>query len=34
MHNGNFIVTYESIIPNLDALRELQAAAAGVLARR
>ena len=27
-------VTYESIIPNLDALRELQAAAAGVLARR
>ncbi len=34
MHAGNFVVTYESIIPNLDALRELQAAAAGVLARR
>ena len=34
MHAGNFVVTYESIIPNLVALRELQAAAAGVLARR
>ncbi len=27
MHNGNFVVTYESIIPNLTALRQLQAAA-------
>ena len=25
MHSGNFIVTYESIIPNLIALQELQA---------
>ena len=24
MHNGNFVVTYESIIPNLVALREYQ----------
>ena len=32
MHNGNFVVTYESIIPNL-ARCALQAAAAGVLAR-
>src|SRR5260370_14202240 len=22
MHNGNFVVTYESIIPNLETLRE------------
>ena len=34
MHDGNFVVTYESIIPNLVALQELQADAPGVLAQR
>ena len=33
MHNGNFVVTYESIIPNLGGAGELQAAAAALLAR-
>ena len=33
MHSGNFVVTYESIIPNLVGAARVQAAAAGVLAR-
>ena len=31
--DGNFVVTYESIIPSLDHAARVQAAAAGVLAR-
>ena len=34
MHNGNFVVTYESIIPNLVCAAAVQATSAGVLARR
>ncbi len=34
VRDGNFVVTYESIIPSLATLRRVQAAAAGVLARR
>ena len=31
IHNGNFIVTYESIIPNLINIKRIQTSNAGIL---